>query len=146
MGLRDDLQHDVDAINGRLGVVHADSLPWLASPCASCPFVEGNDRELARAATKFRGNVKSWPMRLFELACAPVMFVWSRVHPKSLAAALRKYAKRVNSNTGVFICHSTIYDLQRGGVRGHEEFKRCAGAHVPVRLRGAGPSGDDLSQ
>lgn len=104
-------------------------LPHCASdaPCASCPFLVGNDRELARVAVDLLHP--DAPFYRTQRLLRPLMVLVARVWPAKVASWTRSMARVISSGDRNFICHSSVYKLDGSNttVKPKEQWRLCKG-------------------
>ena len=95
-------------------------------PCATCPFVLGNDKALARFAVDMNHpGVRAG--RIGQML-RPLTWVLARLFPTLVAKWTRRLARLI-ANDLPFICHSSLYkfDGAKTTVRAESEWRLCAG-------------------
>lgn len=98
-------------------------------PCATCPFIEGNDRALAKLVVDMQHP--NAPYTRLQKALVPLLRIVARLFPKFVAGLTRKLARKIADELP-FICHSSLYEFNGKGstVKPQSEWRLCKGAEA----------------
>lgn len=110
--------------------VFGSVLPEAISPCATCPFLKGNDKALAKLSLDM--NHPNAPYEKLSRVLRPVAWVVVHLFPKWAANVIRKAARELATNTDFFVCHSSIYKFagKQTTVTPQAEWRKCKGAQL----------------
>lgn len=97
-------------------------------PCATCPFVQGNDQALARLAAEMVHP--DAPHQRLTQALRPLVRLIARFAPGYAAKGVRRMARMIADERAAFVCHSSLYkfDGRNTTVKPESEWRLCRGA------------------